>query len=185
MTESNEPVGESEESGTEVSKPQDDKVAEVKAVVKSMDRQDKMVLFGSAALVLLFFLPWYSVSVDVLGMKRSDSINGLHELAWLGWIAAVAATILALTKAKILGSMPPALQAASKNTGVMVVVTGLALLAGPLYFWSTAVGDVPEGADQLAGVSAGKTFFFVLALLAALTAAAGAVWRLVEERKAA
>jgi hypothetical protein len=182
MMESNEPVREPEESGTEVSKPQDDKVAEVKAVVKSMDRQDKMVLFGSAALALLFFLPWYSVSVDALGMKRSESINGLHELAWLGWMAAVAATILALTKAKILGAMPPALQTASKNTGVMVVVTGLALLAGPIYFWTKAGGDVSA---EIAGVSAGKTFFFVLALLAALTAAAGAVWRLVEERKAA
>ena len=184
MTDPNEQESTPADAEASPSKSTDDKVSEMKATVDALGRQDKMILFGSIALVVLFLLPWYSVSASVMGLERTDSTNGLHELAWLGWFAAIAALVLALTKAGILGSMPPGVVAASRNTGLMVVLTGLALLAGPLYFWSKVGSGVSQGVEGM-GVDAGKTFFFVLALLAALTAAGGAVWKLMEERKPA
>ncbi len=184
MADSDEQVRQPDEAEPVPTKSQDDRIAQMKATVDAMGRQDKMVLFGSVALVILFLLPWYSVTANVMGMQQSNSLNGLQGVAWLGWIAAIAAAVLSLTKAGVLGSMPPAVASAAKSTGVLVVLTGVALLMGPLYFWSKVGGSVPEGAEQIAEFSAGKTFFFFLALLAALAAAGGAAWKLMDERKA-
>lgn len=184
MTDANEPDQQTDDTVASPSQGPDETLADVKVTLKALGLQDKLILFGSIALAVLFLLPWWSFSSNIMGVTTSSSVNGLQGAAWLGWIAAIAATILALTKAGILRSMPVSFISASKSTGIFVVLTGVALLAGPLYFWSTVGGDVPAGMEQVAGIKMGKTFFFFLALLAALAAAAGAVWKLMEERKA-
>jgi cation transport ATPase len=162
--------------------PAEQKAAEFSKTVKAMTRQDQMVLFGSAALVILFFLPWYSFSMNFGGMSQSQSVGGLHEAAWIGFLAALAATGLALARTGIFGPGAAGAQKAAGNPILMLVVTAIALLLGPIYFWSQ-VGDAPSGvANQF--VSAGKTFFFWLALLSALVAAGGAAWKLAEQKNA-
>lgn len=158
-----------------------DMAADVKAQVTAMDLKDRMILLGSLALFVLYFFPWWSMSVNVGGLSQSNSVNGFHGVAWLGWIAAAAAVLLMVSKTKILGKLPPAITILAQNSAILVVVTGIALLAGPIYFWSQTSGDVPS----VGGLDAGKTFFFVLAFLGALVAAGGAVWKLVDEKKAA
>lgn len=180
MTDENPNPG-SEESPA--AKAAEEKAREVKAAVKALGPQDKLILFGSAALFVLFFLPWYRMSANVMGI--SQSVNGLHGvLAWLGWLAAGAATFFVLANMRLLGSLPGGLRQVAANPAILVALTALALLAGPIYFWSQITEPTAEFM-KMAGVSIGKTFFFWLAFLAGLAAAGGAVWKLTEARKAA
>lgn len=160
------------------------KAQELKEAIRKLDFRDRVIFLGSAALVILFLLPWYTVRVklDMLGVNESNSASGLQEAAWIGFIAACLGTVAGLAN---MGFVPLSTEqkALARKTTVQLGLAATALLLGPIYFWWGWAPDTdgPTGP----GFEAGKTFFFWLALLAALGAAGCAGWKLADERKAA
>ncbi len=160
------------------------KAQELKEAIRKLDFRDRVIFLGSAALVLLFFLPWYSVKVEMLGLSQSDSVSGLQEAAWIGFLAACLGTVAGLAN---MGFVPLSAEqkALARKTTVQLGLAAIALLLGPIYFWWIWLPDT-DGPMMGGGmVEAGKTLFFWLALLAALGAAGCAGWKLADERKAA
>lgn len=150
------------------------KAQELKEAIRKLDLRERVVFLGSAALVILFFLPWWSIEV----FGTSQSHNGLVDAGWVGFIAACLGTVAGLAN---MGFVP--LSGESKRlAGKTLVQLGLAaaaLLLGPIYFWSK------YGSQSHPLAESGKTFFFWLALLVAAVAAGAAAWKLADERKAA
>jgi hypothetical protein len=158
------------------------KAQELKEAIRKLDFRDRVIFLGSAALVLLFFLPWWRFSVNVLGTTDSKSWNGLQGAGWIGFLGACASTVAGLAN---MGFVPLSgeLKALAGKTVVQLGLAGAALLMGPLYFMSSF--DAGTGIDPFGMTSSGRTLFFWLALLAALGAAGCAGWKLADERKAA
>jgi hypothetical protein len=158
----------------EMSEGESDKGAAAKArelteAVKKLDLRDRVIFLGSAALVILFFLPWWSIEIV--------STNGLVDACWIGFIAASLGAVAGLANMGFI----PLTGEWKRLAGKTVVQLGLAAVAcllGPIYFWSKV------GSQMTFGVG-GKTLFFWLALLAAAGAAGAAGWKLADERKAA
>ncbi|HEX5137677.1 MAG TPA: hypothetical protein VFY93_11930 [Planctomycetota bacterium] len=157
------------------------KARELQAAIKKLDFRDRVIFLGSAALVILFFLPWWRVTVNIFGATQSRSASGLAGAGWVGFLAACAGTVAGLAN---MGFVPLTgeLRMYARKTAVQLGLAAAALLMGPVYFMSS-VEDV--GADPLGMAQAGKTLFFWLALLCALGAAGAAGWKLADERKAA
>jgi len=151
---------------------------ELKQAISKLGMRDRVIFLGSAVLVLLFFLPWYKV--EMIGM--SNSISGLTDAAWIGFIAACLGTVAGLANMGFIPLSGQPKELAGK-TAVQVGLAAVALFLGPIYFWS----HTNQGGEGMMapGFNVGKTFFFWLALLAALAVAGAAVWKLVDERKAA
>jgi len=161
------------------------KARELQAAIKKLDFRDRVIFLGSAALVILFFLPWYRVKVQVamLGMNESNSASGLQEAAWIGFIAACLGTVAGLTN---MGFIPLAAEqkALARKSTVQLGLAAVALLLGPIYFWWGWAPSTGGNTMGLGTVEAGKTLFFWLALLCALGAAGAAGWKFADERKA-
>jgi hypothetical protein len=51
-------------------------------------RIDWFIVGGAVVAVVGSLLPWYGVSIDLLGITIAQSVNGWH-LAFLGWLAAL------------------------------------------------------------------------------------------------
>jgi hypothetical protein len=156
-----------------------EKAKELKEAIQKLDFRDRVIFLGSAALVLLFFLPWYRV--QMFGV--SNSANGLVDAGWIGFIAACLGTVAGLAN---MGFVPlkGETKALCGKTVVQLGLAAAALFLGPIYFWSR-VGGSASGAMGEGLVDVGKTLFFWLALLVALGAAGAAAWKLMDERKAA
>jgi len=156
-----------------------EKAREVTEAIKKLDLRDRVIFLGSAALVILFFLPWWRVEVTMFGTTDSKSVNGLHEAGWIGFLAACLGTAAGLAN---MGFVPlsPELKAQARKTAVQLALAAGALLLGPVYFWSQVEEPMMMGLAR-----AGKTMFFWIAFLAALAAAGAAGWKLSDERKAA
>jgi hypothetical protein len=152
---------------------------ELKQAISKLGMRDRVIFLGSAVLVLLFFLPWWKVEMG--GMSRS--VSGLTDAAWIGFIAAVLSTVAGLANMGFIPLTGQPKELAGK-TVVQVGLAAVALFLGPIYFWGHTNQEGGEGM-MAPGFSIGKTFFFWLALLAALAVAGAAVWKLVDERKAA
>lgn len=153
------------------------KAQELKDAIGRLGMRDKVIFLGSAALVLLSFLPWWSVEVEMMGLKKS--VNGLHDAGWIGFLAACLGTVAGLAN---MGFIPLSgeMKALARKTVVQLGLAAVALFLGPIYFWSNA-----EDAPMMGMGSAGKTLFFWLALLAAGAAAGAAAWKLADEKRAA
>ncbi len=156
-----------------------EKAREVTEAIKKLDLRDRIVFLASAALVVLFFLPWWRIEVKMMGMADSKSVSGLHDAGWIGFIAACLGTVAGLAN---MGFVPLSgdLKGLARKTTVQLGLAAAALLIGPLYFWSQVDEPVMMGLAE-----AGKTLFFWIALLLALAAAGAAGWKLADERKAA
>ena len=150
------------------------KAQELKEKIKQLDLRDRVVFLGSAALVLLFFLPWWSYSVPGV----SQSYSGLHGAGWIGFLAACAGTVAGLANMGFVPLSGDLKRLAGKTVMQLGLAVG-ALLFGPIYFWSNAGDTVAPFAD------AGKTFFFWIALLVALAATGAAGWKFADEQKKA
>lgn len=61
----------------------------------SVERSDWIVLGLAFALLVCSFLPWYTVSVDVLGFDTGSSTNG-----WSGWWTLIQLLVLAVLALK-------------------------------------------------------------------------------------
>jgi hypothetical protein len=157
------------------------KAQELKEAIRKLDFRDRVIFLGSAALVVLFFLPWYRVKVEMLGV--SESMSGLQDAAWIGFFAACLGTVAGLAN---MGFIPLSAEqkALAGKTTVQLGLAAAAFLMGPIYFWSQVKGGAehPMLGDA---VQAGKTLFFWLAFLVAAGAAGCAGWKLADERKAA
>jgi hypothetical protein len=160
-----------------------EKAREVTEAIKKLDFRDRVVFLGSAALVLLFFLPWWrwTITNPFTGQSESDSVNGLRDACWLGFIAACASTVAGLANMGFVPLTGDAKRLAGK-TAMQLGLAGAAFLMGPIYFWSNSRGG---GAGAFGMGEVGHTFFFWLALLAGAGAAGCAGWKLADEMKAA
>jgi len=156
------------------------KAQELKEAITKLEMRDKVIFLASAALVLLFFLPWWRMDVQILGSTDSASANGLHGAGWIGFLAACLTTAAGLTN---MGFVPLSaeLKAMARKTVVQLGLSGVALVLGPIAFWSDYGDHVMAGPFG----HAGKTLFFWLAFLAAAAAAGCAGWKFADERKAA
>jgi len=116
-------------------------------------------------------------------MGFSKSVNGLQDAAWVGFLAACLGTVAGLAN---MGFLPLSgeMKALARKTVVQLGLAAVALFLGPIYFWSHTSGD-GDNPMMSAMASMGKTFFFWLAFLAALGAAAAAAWKLADEKRAA
>ena len=129
-------------------------VEEIKNAVVKLGTQDKMVVLGSAALTILFFLPWYSWSFQGLGVSQSNSVSGLRDVGFLGFLGTLATLFAALVNMEVVSL--PDLRKKTNNVLVMTVLAGVGFVCGPLWFLFQS-----ESVTQSAfGVQAGKTIFF-------------------------
>jgi hypothetical protein len=158
-----------------------EKAQELKEAIQKLDFRDRVTFLGSALLVLLFFLPWYRITISLFGQSDSKSWNGLEDAGWVGFIAACLGTVAGLANMGFLPLSGEWKRLAGK-TPIQVGLAVAALLLGPIYFMAS---DDRSGIDPLGMAEAGKTFFFWLALLAALAAAGCAGWKLLDEKKKA
>lgn len=154
------------------------KAQELKEAIKKLDLRDRVVFLGSAALVLLFFLPWWRQRVTMFGQTDSQSFSGLQDASWVGFIAACLGTVAGLANMGFIPLTGEWKRLAGKTT-VQLGLAVAALLLGPLYFWSHWSGVAHPFAES------GKTLFFWLAFLVALAAAGAAGWKFADEQKKA
>jgi hypothetical protein len=157
------------------------KAQELKEAIRKLGVRDRVIFLGSAALVLLFFFPWYRMTLTVFGSTESESTSGLTGAGWVGFLAACAGTVAGLSN---MGFLPLSaeLRTLAGKTTVQLGLAAAALLMGPVWFLS----QTDEGTRGPFGMAeVGRTLFFWLALLVALAAAGAAGWKLADERKAA
>ncbi|KQV64183.1 hypothetical protein ASC64_15470 [Nocardioides sp. Root122] len=142
--------------------------------LKSADRLD-LGIIGAGVLVFLgSLLPYYTVSVDILGTSTSDSASAWHGFfGWFGALLALAGA--AVLVAKLLGVALP----------VAVRTTVLALFAGAVLCTVLALFVTPGGScdDTFLGntvcdaIDQGHGFGYWLALLASIAGLALAAVR--------
>jgi len=149
------------------------KAQELKEAIRKLDLRDRVIFLGSAALVVLFFLPWWSI--EIFGTSQSQ--NGLADACWVGFIATCLGTVAGLAN---MGFVPLSgeWKRLAGTTTVQLGLAAAALLLGPIYFWSK------WGSQQHPLAESGKTLFFWIALLVAGATAGAAGWKLADERKA-
>ena len=134
----------------------------IQANYKTLGMEDKLVLFGSAALLLLSFIRWRGSS--------NAGMNGWQDYHVLGMLACIGTIVVTLLKM----DKPDWLQAA---------LAAGAWVLGPLAYWMHY--DVPKGVIKLplAEMMPSRTLFFWLALIAGLVAAIAAGRKYWEHRQ--
>lgn len=145
--------------------------------VETLKRADRLDLGTIGAGVLVFLgslLPYYTVSVDLLGSSNSASANAWH--GFFGWFGALAALVGAgILVAKILGVALPV----PVRTAVLALF-GLAALCTLLALFVTPGGRCDDSgimAGVCDAIDQGHGFGYWLALLASLGGLALAVVR--------
>ncbi len=124
-------------------------------------------IVGAGAVALIgSLMPFYTVSVDFMGVSQSTSANAWHGFfGWFGVLAAVAGSTLVLLHLLGRDTQVPARTAALIAYGVAVVCVVLALFVTP-------GGDCDEfvamGVDVCEGFDFGHGFGYWLTLLAVL-----------------
>jgi purine-cytosine permease-like protein len=133
---------------------------------------------GAAALLLLMFLPWYGVEVNVSGFSASENGNAWETLEFIDILLfLLAVTTLGVVGARLLGSMPddfpwPMLLLAAGGLAALLVLFRVIDIPAP---------DVPESAAD--AVDFERKIGLFLALIATAAMAYGG-WRSTSERPA-
>ena len=133
---------------------------------------------GAAALLILMFLPWYGVDVNVAGFSASESGNAWETLEFIDILLFLLAVItLGVVGARMTGSMPddfpgPMLLLAAGGLAALLVLFRVIDIPAP---------DVPAGAGDAVDFS--RKFGIFLALIAAAAMAYGG-WRANAENSA-
>lgn len=142
--------------------------------LKSADRLDLGIIGAGVLAFLGSLLPYYTVSVDILGTSNSASVNGWH--GFFGWFGALLALAGAgVLVARLLGVTLP----------VPVRLTVLGLFAGAVLCTVLALFVIPGGScdDSFLGgsvcdaIDQGHGFGYWLALLASIAGLALSVVR--------
>lgn len=138
----------------------------------------RKVLLGAGALsLLLFFMPWYKVTVEFLGVSESDSASGLRGLpmvAFLILLALLLAMALPLMGRRLRDVVPVALTDGQVGLFGSAAVLVLSLLGGIL--------AKPSGEGLGVGIDAGFAWGFWLAILAMGAMTAGG-WLMYQARE--
>jgi hypothetical protein len=139
---------------------------------------ERLMLFGSGIAFLLGFFSWYSVSSTMMGKSFGGGVSGFNP--WYGklfFVTSLATVVLLAAPAlrqSLLGKQP-----AKTQRLVFLGLVAASVLFGPLWFIIDAGGvnsfSMPE-------VSAGRTIWCWLALLAAGAALVGGIMHLKEEQ---
>ena len=132
-------------------------VEKVKANLGSMGLNDKVVLFGSAAVVLFSFFSWF----EATAMGMNVAVSGWQEYHVVGLLALIAGAVVT-----VMGM--------DKPEWLQLVLVGGGWVLAPFAFWMR-VDVEPTGnkviAEQLLkNMDMGFTFWFWLAMLAGLAA---------------
>jgi hypothetical protein len=142
--------------------------------LKSADRLDLGIIGAGVLAFLGSLLPYYTVSVDILGSSNSASANAWH--GFFGWFGAV----LALAGAAVLvaGVLGVALPVPVRTT-VLALFAG-AVLCTVIALFVTPGGsceDIAFGGDFCDAIDQGHGFGYWLALLASVAGLALAAVR--------
>jgi hypothetical protein len=138
----------------------------------------KLLAVGGAAGVVACLLPLYSVSVQIMGMNRSESVLVVRDwrgtICLLGYAACVAAAWLLYKPGR----------AADRNVVWAAVGAGglVAVMAVWLFFAVMSADSGSAGFEGMGSFRAGASIGAYLNLLTAAAVAAGAVMKAREER---
>ncbi len=132
--------------------------------LKRLTRTDQIVGVASLIVLISIFLPWFSVSVTVLGATESATGSGTTAHGWL-WLVFVLDLLILAYLVMRAGWEEPPFKMPVAHAPVLLAATGLQLLLILIAFF-----DVPSS-DGYAGVSVGWAWGAFIGLLAALAAA--------------
>jgi len=124
-----------------------------------------------AGLVALIasFLPWWSASIDAMGISASES-RSAWGVGALGWLA-----VVLLVVAAVIVAMPLFGSGLSKGPITWLVLSVLALVMIVIRLLTyDASADIPERLEAMDGFSTGASFGTYLGLIAAIASAVGA-----------
>ncbi|MDT0187907.1 hypothetical protein Q9S36_47745 [Microbacterium sp. ARD31] len=142
--------------------------------LKSADRLDLGIIGAGVLAFLGSFMPYYTVSVDILGSSNSASANAWH--GFFGWFGAVLALAgAAVLVARLLGvALPvPARTTVLGLFAAAVVSTLIALVVTP----GGSCEDTLIGGEFCDAIDQGHGFGYWLALLASVAGLALAAVR--------
>jgi hypothetical protein len=140
---------------------------------------DSIAALAGAVLVVVMFLPWYGVDVQVANLSISESGNAWEALSFIDILLfGVAAVAIGVPVARATGSLPadvpgPLLVLAAGSLGVLLVLFRIVDIPAP---------DIPAVAAD--GVDFGRKIGIFLALIATGGIAYGG-WRSNMERPGA
>jgi hypothetical protein len=157
------------------------KAQEVKEALSKLEWRDRVALFSAVGLIVLFPFPWWRISIEMFGEKRSESVNGMSGAGWLGFLIACCFALVGVVN---MGFLPLSaeIKGYARKTLVQLGLAAAMLFVGPIRFLSTSRGDT--ALHPFLKQEAGNTMFFWLALLAALAATAAIAWKFLDEQRA-
>ena len=151
-----------------------------KASLGSMHPFDLGIVIAAGVALIASLLPFYTISVNIIGLKQSDSFNAWNDIigrgffGWLGIIAAVLGGVALV--APLLGATLPVPRRLA-SLGLFAASVVLLLLA----FFVTPVDCDKDALIGCEAINPGHGFGFYLALLAAITGTALAAIRRGED----
>jgi hypothetical protein len=130
--------------------------------ISRLSRGELIAAVSGLALLVVMFLPWYGVDVNVAGFSASESGNAWEVFSTIDVLLFLVAVVaVGAAAAKAAGALPEDVPVAAIVTGagalaVLLVLYRLVDLPGP---------DVPDVAG--AGIEFGRKFGIFLGLIAA------------------
>jgi hypothetical protein len=132
---------------------------------------DQIAAASGVALLIVLFLPWYGVDVEVAGFSASESVSAWEAMGFIDILLFLVALVaIGVPVARATGSLPedvpgPLLLLVAGGVGVLLVLFRLIDIPGP---------DVPEAAGN--AVEFGRKIGVFLGLVATAGIAYGG-WR--------
>ena len=124
---------------------------------QTMNKQRKFVLIAAAIGLISCFLPWVTISIDIFGISKSNSANGLDN--WRGIFA-----LLAFAGAGVVAFMGDQTKTMDQKSWFIALACGAIAALGTLLFLLKI--------DTGFGVSYGFGIFIALAAAIAVVASA-------------
>ncbi|WP_374454046.1 hypothetical protein [Nocardioides sp.] len=142
--------------------------------LKSADRLDLGIIGAGVLAILGSLLPYYTVSVDILGVSNGDSVTAWHGFfGWFGALLALAGAAVLVAKLLGVGLPFPARTTVLGLFAGAVLCTVLALFVFP----GGSCDDALIGGDFCDAIDQGHGFGYWLALLATIAGTALAAMR--------
>ena len=141
--------------------------------LKRLTRTDQIVGVASLIVLISIFLPWFSVTVSLLGESRSATGSGTAAHGWL-WLVFVLDLLVIAYLVMRAGWDEGPVRFPVAHAPLLIAATGLQLLLVLIAFF-----DMP-GNDGIPGVSIGWAWGAFIGLLAALVAAGPVIWPAIQ-----
>jgi hypothetical protein len=139
---------------------------------------DQIAAASGVALLIVLFLPWYGVDVNVAGFSASESVNAWEAMGFIDILLFLVALVaIGVPVARATGSLPEDVP----GPLVVLIAGGLGLLLVLFRLIDIPAPDVPSVAEN--SVDFGRKFGIFLGLIATAGIAYGG-WRANAERPA-